>query len=235
VARRKLILAALSCALALALPALTLALPRSTNKYLLGPRMIRSEIALKSGDGTLHDFRLDRGRLLKRWSRGGLLPLAERDGTKATIKVASSARVILNGKFANLRQLRAGMQVAIPRDRDRPADVVYASTKSAPTIPYGTVAYLLGGRMFRAEIALMSADGVLHDYLLDRGRIKQVGPYTLTLKEADRTIVTIAVAATARVRLNGKNASFAQLRKGMIATTMRDGDNPADQVFATGR
>jgi hypothetical protein len=233
VTKRTLKIAALSSALALALPALTFALPRSTSAYLLGPKMIRSEIALKSADGSLHDFRIDRGRLLKRYAAGSLV-LAERDGTKATIKVASSARVILNRKFANLRQLRAGMQAAVPRDGDLPADVVYASSpKLTPKIPYATVSYLLGNRMFRAEIGLKSADGVLHDYLLDRGRIKQVAPYTLTLREADRTIVTINVSATARVKLNGKPASFAQLRKGMMATTMRDGDKPADQIFAT--
>jgi hypothetical protein len=37
------------------------------------------------------------------------------------------------------------------------------------------------------------------------------------------------------VKLNGKNASFLQLRKGMMATTIRDGDKPAEQIFATGK
>jgi hypothetical protein len=38
-----------------------------------------------------------------------------------------------------------------------------------------------------------------------------------------------------RVKLNGKTASFVQLRRGMTATVMRDGEKPADQVWATGK
>jgi hypothetical protein len=225
----------LACACALALPALTLALPRSTSTYLLGAKMIRAEIALKSADGINHDFRIDRGRLKKRYG-GGSLTLVERDGTKVTLKVAATARVLLNGKPATVRALRPGMQVAVPRDGDSPAAAVYAgSGKAAPTIPYATVAYLLGDRMMRAEIGLRSSDGVVHDYLLDHGKVRQVGAYSLTLREADGTMVTIGVAATARVKLNGRIASFAQLRKGMTATTMRDGDKLADQIWATGK
>jgi hypothetical protein len=225
-----------SCALALLLPALTFALPKSTGAYLLGSKMIRSEIALKSADGVLHDFRIDRGRLVKRYSAGSLV-LSERDGTKATIRVASNARVIFNGKPASIRGLRANMQVAVPRDRDLPAEVVYAGSAKAgaPKIPFSSVAYWLGNRMIRAEIALKSSDGVLHDYLLDRGRIRQASPYALTLREADGTMVPITVSPGVRVRLNGRTASSVQLRKGMMATTMRDGDKPADQIWATSK
>ena len=236
VTRRNLRVAVLACALALALPALTLALPRSLSAYLLGPRMIRSEIFVKTRDGVQHDFRIDRGRLLNRYGPGGSLTLLERDGTKTTIKVAPNARVLLNGKRSNLRALRAGMQAAIPRDRDLAADTVYASSpKLAPRLPRPVSSFLLGDRMVRAEILLRTPDNVLHDYLLDRGRIRQVAPYTVVLHEADGTMVTIQISATARVKLNGQTASFAQLRKGMMATTMRDGDKPADQVFASGK
>ena len=232
-------IATLSCALVLAVPALAFArgavLPRATATYLLGGRMIRAEIGLKSADAALHDFRVDRGRLTKRYT-GGALTLAERDGTKVTIRVASSARVVLNGKAASPRALRAGMQVAVSRDNDLPADTVYATgARSTPTIPYMTLSYLLGGRMLRAEIALKSPDNVLHDFLLDHGRIKQVNGTTLVVREADGTVVPVSVSPFARVKLNGKNASYAQLRKGMMATTMHDGDKPSDQVWATGK
>ena len=232
-------IALLSCALVLALPAVAAArppaVPRATAIYLLGGKMIRSEIAIKSSDGVVHDFRVDRGRLTRRYA-GGMLIFAERDGTKASVKVASSARVLLNGKPASLRNLRAGMQVAVPRDGDHPADIVYASgPKRTPTIPYASVSYLLGNRMLRAEIALKSADGVLHDYLLDRGRIKQVAVSGLVLREGDGTAVTITVSPFARVKINGRPAGYSQLRRGMMATTMRDGDKPADQIWATGK
>ena len=232
-------IAALACALVLALPALALAraaaVPKPTALYLFGGRMIRAEVGLKTADRTLHDFRIDRGRLTKRYAAGALT-LAERDGTKVTIKVAASAHVVLSAKGSNLRALRAGMQVAVPRDGDLPADTVYASgPRGTPKIPYTLVSSLLGGRMLRAEIALKSADNVLHDYLLDRGRIRQVNGTTVVIREGDGTVVSVPVSPFARVKLNGKSASYAQLRRGMTATTMRDGDKPADQVWASGR
>jgi hypothetical protein len=230
---------ALACALLLALPALALArgavVPRATATYLLGGRMVRTEVALKAGDGSMHDYRVDRGRLTRRYSAGALT-LAERDGTRATLKVASNAAVTLNGKSATVRALRAGMQVAVSRDKDLPADTVWATgPKGTPTIPYATVATLLGGRMFRTEIALKSPDSVLHDFVLDHGRLKQVNGANLIIREADGTVVTVSTSTFARVKVNGKPASYAQLRKGMMATTMRDGEKPAEQIWATGK
>ena len=221
-------------AAALALPSLALSLPRSTTSYLLGPRMIRAEIALKTKDGVAHDFWLDRGRLAKRYS-GGVLTVAERDGTKPSVKTASSARVLLNGKPSNLRALRAGMQVVVSHDRDLPADTVYAATKAPPKLPNTVVSFLLGPRMMRGEIPLVSVDGVSHDFRLDQGRLRQVTPSSLVVREADGTIVTISVSPVARVKLNGQNAGYTQLKRGMTALVIRDGDKPADQIFATGK
>jgi hypothetical protein len=153
-----------------------------------------------------------------------------------TVKVAATARVLLNGKPSSLRALRARMQVAVLRDKEHPAHQVWASSRSAPIVPTAVSTLLLGNRMVRAEIGVASGDpSAPHDYLLDRGRISQVGVFTLTLRERDGTLVTIDVSPDARIKVNGKNASFGQLRRGMTATTIRDGDNPADQVYASGR
>jgi len=239
VTRRTLRIALLACSFALLLPALGTALVRTlpfdTAAALLGPRMIRAEIGLRTADGAVHDYRIDRGRLTKRYAAGSLTVL-ERDSTaKTRLPVAATARVLLNGKLVGVRSLRRGMQVAVPRDGNLPADIVYASPKSAPAIPKASTRYWLGSRMFKAEIASKSADGTLHDYLLDRGRIRELAPYSLTLRELDGTTATLTVAANVRVKLNGKTASFAQLRKGMTAIVMRDGDKAADQVWATGK
>ena len=198
--------------------------------------MVRAEIFLQMRDGVQHDFRLDRGRLVRRYAKNQLT-LVERDGTTTTVKVASSANVLLNGKPSNLRALRPGMQVAVSHDHDLPADSVWASSpKRAANLPPAVGALLLGNHLVRGEIALQSSDSVLHDYLLDRGRIKQIGLSTLTLREVDGTIVTLDISTAVRIKLNGQNAGFAQLRKGMMATTMHDGDGkPVDQIFATGK
>jgi hypothetical protein len=219
----------------LALPAFALALPASTTAYLLGPRMVRADIALRTKDGVTHDFWLDRGKLAKRYANGALV-VVYRDGTKRSAPTASSARVTLNGKPSNLRALRAGMQVVVTHDRDLPADTVYAATKTPAKLPATAQAYLLGPRMLRAEISLISTDNIAHDFRLDQGRLRQITPATVVVHEADGTNTQpIAVSPLARVKINGQNASYSQLKRGMIATVIRDGDKPADQIFATGK
>lgn len=206
-------------------------IPSTVTSYLLGPKMIRGEVvAMRSG--SQHDYLLDRGKLAKRYSAGSLT-LLERSGTKTPVPVASTARVYLNGRIVSLRRLRAGMQIAVWHDGDQPATTVFAGTRLAPKFPSAVVLQMLGPRLIRAEIALQ--DTALHDYRLDHGRIRQVGITTITLRELDGTDQTIDVSPTARVRINGQNGSFFQLRRGMMAVTMHDGDKAADQVYATGK
>jgi len=55
----------------LAAPALgARSVPASVSAYLLGPKLIRAEIVVKATP--LRDYRLDRGKLLKRYSGGSL-------------------------------------------------------------------------------------------------------------------------------------------------------------------
>lgn len=234
VAKRGLTIAVLISAAAMAAPALAgHPMPAAVSTYLLGPKMIRAEIVVKGSSTTLHDYRLDRGKLLKRYT-AGTLNLLERDGTKTPVKVAPGARVILNGLPSTLRRLRAGMQIAVAHDHDLPADTVYAASgRGTPKWPASVAAVMFGSRLLRAEIALQGTPP--YDYRVDQGRIKQVGVFTLVLRELDGTDVTINISPTARIKLSGKNASFVQLRKGMMATTIHDGDKPADQVYATGK
>ena len=227
-------IAALACAALLATTASAAPgpakLPASVTTYLLGAKMIRGEIVIKRSIGE-PDYRLDRGKLAKRYAAGSLT-LLERDGTKTSITVAPTAKVFVNGLPSTLRRLRLGMQIAVWHIAGQPANNVLAG-RVAPKWPKSLAATLLGPQLVRAEIALL--DTALHDYWLDHGRIKQVGVSTLTLREPNGTDETIDISPTARVKLNGQNASFLQLHKGMTATTIHDGDKPADQVYATGR
>ena len=233
-AKRGLIVALLACTAVLAAPALAgQLLPKSVSSYLLGPKLIRGELYVQAG-AVQHDYQLDRGRLQKRYANGQLTIIKQ--AGPISVKVAPLARVLLNGKPVGVRALRARMQVAVLHDKELPAQLVWASTKSPPNLPIPVTNLLLGSQLVRGEIAVASSDPTApHDYLLDHGRIRQVGVSTVTLRERDGTVVTINVSPTARIKLNGKNASFLQLQKGMMALTIHDGDKPADQVFATGR
>jgi hypothetical protein len=102
------------------------------------------------------------------------------------------------------------------------------------SLPGSLGAYFFGPKLVRAEVLVKERDG-LHDYRIDRGVIRDKSPGSLTLRERDGTLVTIAVAPTALVTLRGRTSSFAALRRGMIATVIRDGDAPASEIRATGR
>jgi hypothetical protein len=94
--------------------------------------------------------------------------------------------------------------------------------------------YFFGPKLVRAEV-LVKDGGSLHDYRIDRGTIRNKAGGTLTLLERDGTLVQIPVAPTASIRLGGRPVSYADLRRGMVATVIRDGDAPASEVRATRR
>jgi hypothetical protein len=121
------------------------------------------------------------------------------------------------------------------RNGNGAAEQVFATRSAAKLVlPRALQNNYLGPKMIRSEIYL-KANNVLHDFLIDAGRIQSVNSdtQTITLKEKDGTTQPIVVSPTARIKLNGTSSSFAALRRGLHATTIRDGDAPAEQVLAT--
>jgi hypothetical protein len=92
--------------------------------------------------------------------------------------------------------------------------------------------YFFGPKLVRAEV-LVNDGGVLHDYRIDRGTIRAKAPGSLTLRERDGSLQTIAIAPNAAIKLRGVPVPFSALRRGMVATVIRDGDAPAIEVRAT--
>ncbi len=92
--------------------------------------------------------------------------------------------------------------------------------------------YFFGPKLVRAEV-LVKDGGVLHDYRVDRGTIRAKAGGTLTLLERDGAVVAIPVAAGAAITIGGRPAAYSALRRGMVATVIRDGDAPANEVRAT--
>ena len=90
---------------------------------------------------------------------------------------------------------------------------------------------LFGPGLIRAE-AIVRQGGVVHDYRVDRGRVRAVlrPTQTLVLREADGTIATIPVAPDARIELGRRVVNFAAVRRGMQATTLREGGSAATRV-----
>jgi hypothetical protein len=90
-----------------------------------------------------------------------------------------------------------------------------------------------GPAMVRAEIIFKDGAGV-HDYRIDRGRVRNATPGEITLVERDGTTVTVPVAPDADVRWNGTPVSPARLRRGTWVETVREGGAPARAVRASG-
>ena len=101
-------------------------------------------------------------------------------------------------------------------------------------LPGSLGTYFFGPKLVRAEV-LVKDGGVLHDYRVDRGVIRAKSPGALSLLERDGSVVSIAVAPTAAITLDGRPIAFSALRRQMVATVIRDGDNPAIEVRATPR
>lgn len=91
--------------------------------------------------------------------------------------------------------------------------------------------YLLGPKLVRADV-LVKDGGALHLYRVDRGFIRSKANGSLVLRERDGSLVTIAVAPNAVITVRGQPAAYSALRKGMVATVIRDGDAPATEVRA---
>jgi hypothetical protein len=111
---------------------------------------------------------------------------------------------------------------------------VFALVQSGAAGPSSLGNFFFGPKLVRAEV-ITNEGGTIHDYRVDRGRIRAVTPSSLTLFERDGTLVTVPVAATADVRLDGVTVPLTRLRRGFVATTVRDGSAPGSIVIATRR
>jgi len=90
--------------------------------------------------------------------------------------------------------------------------------------------FFLGPKLARAEVVLV-VRGQVHDYRIDRGRVKSAARGSLELRELDGTIQVVPVADDATIELNGRLIAFSGIRRGVVAVTIRDGDAPAERVI----
>lgn len=98
-------------------------------------------------------------------------------------------------------------------------------------LPGSLGAYFFGPKLVRADV-LVKDGGALHVYRVDRGTIRNKAGGTLELRERDGTNVPIAISPTAAITVGGRPATYAALRRGMVATVIREGDAPAIEVRA---
>jgi hypothetical protein len=71
--------------------------------------------------------------------------------------------------------------------------------------------------------------------VVERGIVQSVGPATVVLRALDGTEVAVAVGPETRVRLNGRAATLAMVRRGFVAEAVTTGGGPALVIRAFGR
>jgi hypothetical protein len=71
--------------------------------------------------------------------------------------------------------------------------------------------------------------------VVERGIVQSVGPATIVLRALDGTEVAVAVGPETRVRLNGRAATLAMVRRGFVAEAVTAGGGPARVIRAFGR
>jgi hypothetical protein len=85
-----------------------------------------------------------------------------------------------------------------------------------------------------AALAAAAAAGAAGG-LVERGIVQSVGPAEILLRALDGTEVTVAVGPATRVRLNGRAAALAEIRRGFVAEAVTVDDGPAVVLRAFGR
>ena len=82
-----------------------------------------------------------------------------------------------------------------------------------------------------AEINVTQA-GVSHTLIYDRGRVQSVSASELVLRERDSSVVTIPVSPQTIVKVNGRPATLAQVKRRFQAITLRIDGGAATLVRA---
>ena len=96
-------------------------------------------------------------------------------------------------------------------------------------LPQALIDRFFGPRMIRAEVVVQNATTGVRDFRIDRGMIVTASGESITLRERDGTVVTIQVAANARI--NGGS----QLRPGLRVLVVRQANSPAHLIQVEGR
>ncbi len=219
--RRSLVLGAAVLAL-LALASSAAALPKALINQFTGPRLIRAEVLVLASDGTVQDYRIDRGVIVGvsgaglqvRELNGDVVPVAVPTGVTANTRPATGG-----GQF------HRGMRV-----------VVYQLTGATPTVVQADSvnAQFFGPRLIRAEVLLLGAGGAPQDYRIDRGSVVSAASGTLTLRESNGDIVPLSVDPAAAVQGGGRKATASTLRRGLRVVVYRQANAPAQLVQVEG-
>jgi hypothetical protein len=74
--------------------------------------------------------------------------------------------------------------------------------------------------------------GVPHTLVYDRGQVQAVTPTSLTLREADGSVVTVAIGPATQCVVNGGSYPASRIPAGAVVTTLQVDGSAAERVQA---
>ena len=86
-----------------------------------------------------------------------------------------------------------------------------------------------------AVVAPAAGTAATTDLTVDKGIVQSVGATQIELRALDGTVVSFAVAARTRIRVNGVPARLSDIRPGYVATVTHNGSRPAVVIRAFGK
>lgn len=114
-------------------------------------------------------------------------------------------------------------------------NVFFWVAQSGFALPQALIDRFFGPRMVRAEVVVQGERGNVRDFRIDRGQIVTAAPGSITLRERDGTLVTIQVAANARVVGLPRPADASQLRPDLRVLVFRQANSPANLIQVESR
>ena len=98
------------------------ALPVAIINQFFGNRMVRAEVLVQAADGSIQDWRIDRGVITA--VSGTSITLKEKDSTSVTIPVDPNARIQGSLRYSSVLQLKRRLRVVVYHQANLPAEVV---------------------------------------------------------------------------------------------------------------
>lgn len=100
-------------------------------------------------------------------------------------------------------------------------------------LPQQLIDRFFGPKLIRAEV-IVGGPRQVNDFRIDRGVITSATPGSITIRERDGTVVTIATTTTTRVVGRPRATGAAQLRPPMRVLVVRQANGPATQIQIEG-
>jgi hypothetical protein len=98
------------------------ALPGAIINQFFGNRMVRAEVLVQANDGSIQDWRIDRGVITA--VSGTSITLREKDATSVTIQVDPVAHVQGSARYSSVLQLKRRLRVVVYHQANLPAEIV---------------------------------------------------------------------------------------------------------------